>query len=105
MNDLYLYMKYSDVNMYADDTSLAYVSEYIKVTNDSVNEDMYNISSLLQANRMFISVFKTQCLVISNRKRLKDISDGRVAQPAFVVSDENISIVENSKYLGVMADR
>ena len=40
-----------------------------------------------------------------SRKRLKDRSDGKIAQPAFVVSDENISIVENIKYLGVIVDK
>ena len=39
-------------------------------------------------------------LVVGSRKRLKDISDDRVAKPSFVVGEENVSIVENIKYLG-----
>ena len=70
-----------------------------------MNEDLYNLKSWLQANKLSLNVAKTLCLVISSRKRLKDISDGTVAQPALVVSDENISIVENIKYFGVMVDR
>ena len=53
---------------------------------------------------MSFNIAKTQCLAIGSRKRLKDISDGRVAQSALVVNDENASTVENIKYLGVIVD-
>ena len=91
--------------MYADDTSLTYASEYIEVINDSVNEDLYNLKSWLQANKLSLNVAKTQCLAIGSRRQLKNVSDGKIAQPALVVSDENISNEENIKYLGVIVDK
>ena len=36
---------------------------------------------------------------------MKDISDDRVAKPSFVVGEENVSMVENMKYLGVIVDK
>ena len=63
------------------------------------------LNQMLQVNKLSPNVAKTQCLVIGSRKRLKDIRDGSAAQPALAVSDENISIVENIKYLGAIVDR
>ena len=36
---------------------------------------------------------------------MKDVSDDRVAKPSFVVGEENVSIAENIKYLGVIVDK
>ena len=72
INDLHLHIKHSDVNMYADDTNLRYASEYTEVINDSVNEGLYNLKSWIQANKLFLDVAKTKCLIIDSRKRLKD---------------------------------
>ena len=58
--------------MYADDTNLRYASEYTEVINDSVNEGLYNLKSWIQANKLFLDVAKTKCLIIGSRKRLKD---------------------------------
>ena len=54
---------------------------------------------------MSLDVAKTNSLVVGSRKRLKDISDDRVAKPSFVVGEENVSMVENIKYLGVIVDK
>ena len=54
---------------------------------------------------MSLNVAKTHRLVVGSRKRLKDITDDRVAKPSFVVGEENVSVVENIKYLGVIVDK
>ena len=53
---------------------------------------------------MSLNVAKTNSLVVGSRKRLTDISVDKVAKPFFEVGEENVSIVENIKYLGVMVD-
>ena len=54
---------------------------------------------------MSLNVAKTHSLVIGSRKRLKDISDDRVAKASFIVGEENVSILENTKYLEVIVDK
>ena len=105
INDLHLHMKHCDVNMYADDTSLMFASDSITQINDFVNDDLSNLKSWLQANKLSLNVSKTHSLVIGSRKRLKDVSDDRVAKPSFWVGEENVSTVENTKYLGVIVDK
>ena len=40
INDLPLSLKFGEVNMYADDTSISYSSDSVTNINDSVNEDL-----------------------------------------------------------------
>ena len=53
-------MKHCEVNMYADDTSLMFASDSITQINDFVNDDLSNLKSWLQANKLSLSVVKTQ---------------------------------------------
>ena len=81
------------------------VSSTHRSANDFVNEDLCNLNSWLQTNKLSLNAAKTQCLVIGSRKRLKDIIHSRVAKSALVVSDENMSMVDNIKCFRVIVDR
>ena len=105
INDLHLQMKHCDVNMYADDTSLMFTSDSVTRINDCVNDDLHNLKSWLQGNKLSLNVAKTHSLVVGSRKRLKNISNDKVAKPSFVVGEENVCIVESMKYLGVIVDK
>ena len=50
-----------------------------------VNDDLNNLKSWLQGNKLSLNVAKTHSLVVGSRKRLKDISDDRVAKPFFLI--------------------
>ena len=52
-----------------------------------------------------LNVVKTHCLAVGSRKRLKDINDDRIAKPSFAAGEENDSMIENTKYLGVIVDK
>ena len=104
INDLYLQMKLCDVNMYADDLCLMFESDSVTHINDIVNKDLSNLKPWLQGNKLSLNVAKTNSLVVGSRKRLNDISVDKVAKPSFEVGEENMSTVENIKYLGVMVD-
>ena len=97
-------MKPCEVNMYADDTSLIFAFDSVSDINDCINYDLSNLKSWLQANKLSLNVAKTCSLVVGSRKRLKDIND-KVAKPSFAVGEENVSIIENIKHLGVIVDK
>ena len=84
-------MKHCDVNVYADDTSFMFASDSVTHFSECVNDDLSNLKSWLQGNRLSLDVAKTHSLV--------------VAKPSFVVGEENVSMVENIKYLGVIVDK
>ena len=105
VNDLHFSLRYSDVNMYADDTSLSFSSKSIPLINECVNEDLGYLKSWLNANKLSLYVTKTQSLVIGRSKPLNDIEKERGVKPLFNVGDETVSIVKQAKYLRVMVDQ
>ena len=72
VNDLHFSLRHSDVNMYADDTSLSFSSKSIQLINECINEDLGYLKSWLNANKLSLNVTKTQSLVIGGSKRLND---------------------------------
>ena len=56
INDLHLQMEHCDVNMYADDTSLMFVSDSVTHINDCVNEDPSNLKFWVQGNKLSLVV-------------------------------------------------
>ena len=73
VNDLHFSLRHSDVNMYADDTSLSFASKSSPLINECVNEDLGYLKSWLNANKLSLNVTKAQSLVIGGSKHLNDI--------------------------------
>ena len=67
VNDLHLHMNHCDINMYADDRDLMFVSDSATHVNDCLNDDLSNLKSWLQANNLSLNVAKTHSLVIGSR--------------------------------------
>ena len=105
INDLPLSIKHSQVNMYADETSLSFSSKNILTINERVNEDLKCLKIWLAGNKLSINVAKTNSLVIGCRKNIKDIQCPLTIKPPFAISGEEISIIEHTKYLGVQVDQ
>ena len=64
INDLPLSLNYSDVNMYADDTSISFSSDSIPTINESVNSDLVYLKTWLESNKLSLNVAKTPNLLI-----------------------------------------
>ena len=105
VNDLHFSLRHSDVNMYADDTSLSFSSKSIQLINECVNEDLGYLESWLNANKLSLNVTKTQSLVIGGSKRLNDLEKVGGVKPQFNVGEETVSIIREAKYLGVMVNQ
>ena len=99
ISDLPLAMKHSQVNMYADITSLSFFSIYILTINEWVNEDLKCLKLWLAGNKLSINVAKTNSLVIGSRKKLKDIQCPLTIKPSFAISGGEISSIEHTKYM------
>ena len=69
INDLPLSIKHSQVNMYADDTSLSFSSNNISTINEEVNEDL----DWLAGSKLSLNVAKANSVVIGSRKKVQDI--------------------------------
>ena len=81
INDLPLSTKHSQVNMYADDTSLSFSSKNILTINERVNEHLKCLKFWLAGNKLSINVAETNSHVIGSRKKLKDIQCPQTIKP------------------------
>ena len=105
INDLPLSLKFGEVNMYADDTSISYLSESVTNINGSVNEDLDHLKNWLESNKLSLNVAKTQSMLIGSRNRLKKFGMSENPEPALKIGEETISMIEHTKYLGVQIDQ
>ena len=105
INDLPLSLKFGEVNMHADDTSISYSSDSVTNINDSVNKDLDHLKTWLESNKLSLNVAKTQSMLIGSRNRLKKIGMSENPEPALKIGEEPISVVKHTKYLGVQIDQ
>ena len=105
INDLPFSLQNSQVNMYADDTTIAYSSNNNEDLYDNLNRDLNCLKQWLRGNKLSLNVSKTQAMVVGSLPNLKKISEGKVQPPSFAIGDSQIEIVEKTKYLGIQLDQ
>ena len=103
INDLPCIMVNSKVSMYADDTSLYYLSSDISQLNDALNEDLKKLDRRLKGNKLSLNVVKTRSMLITTKQRKKylETSDQNF-KPS--IREENVQVVSSTKYLGIQID-
>ena len=105
INDLPLSLEHSQVNMYADDCSISFTAISIPVINERVNEDLDSLRTWLAANKLSLNVAKTHSLIISSGQKLKNIQQDTAVKPSLVIGRETISMIKDTKLLGVYVDQ
>ena len=105
INDLPLALDSSNVNMYADDTSIYYSSKSISSINNAVNKDLQSLKSWLDENKLSLNVAKTQSILIGSRYKIRAVEQPDNQKPFLHIGDEAISIITSTKYLGVQVDQ
>ena len=103
INDLPQAVKNSTVSMYADDTSLCYQSSAINVLNGAINNDLKELVTWLQDNKLSLNVAKTKSMLVST-KQTHNILKSRNENLDFKIRDNEFEIIQKTKYLGVQID-
>ena len=104
INDLPLSLKHSQVNMYPDDTSISFSANSIPVVNERANEDLDSLRTLLAANKLSLNIVKTLSLIIGSGQNLKNFQQATAVKSSLVIGRETISMIKDTKYLGVYVD-
>lgn len=100
INDLPNSVKFSNVRMYADDTSLTTRGESQKSLISQANYDISGISNWLKANKLSLNATKTEHMFIASDDKLKQIS----SKAHVYIDGKQIKRVSSSKSLGVVID-
>ena len=101
INDLPLHVKHSDIDLFADDTTVHKASSSLSAVENDLNSDIVEIKNWCDENQMLINEKKTKCILIGTRQRLS-----RLECQKLTINVNNIPIdcVDNEKLLGVRID-
>ena len=105
INDLRLSLNYSEVHMYADDTSISFSSDSITEINKKVNYGLLCLKTRMKSNKLSINVAKTQTILIGGRKKLKNINNSETQNLQIVIDQEPVSKIKHTKYLRIVVDQ
>ncbi len=104
INDLPFALKKAKATMYADDTAISYSSDKSEELDLVINEELSYIERWLQGNKLSLNVVKTQAMIIGSKPKIKKLKNNLSTLPSFKVGGEEINLVNETKYLGVMID-
>ena len=90
--------------VYADDTAISYSSDKSEELDLVINEELSYIEKWLQGNKFSLNVFKTQAMIIGSQPKIEKLKNNLSSLPSFKVGGEEINLVNETKYLGVMID-
>lgn len=98
INDLFDVKLNGNLQLYADDSSITYISDNLVSLHKMITEDMYTISDWFKRNLLVLHAGKTKMLIFNeNRKEFQKF-------PPVYLNNSEISIVNEIKYLGLYID-
>lgn len=98
INDLFEIKLNGSLQLYADDSSVTYVTNNVTALHKLISEDLISISNWFKDNLLVLNGSKTKILFFNDfRIDLKNF-------PNLFINDSKISIVSEMKYLGLIID-
>ena len=71
----------------------------------SLSHPIEFLNTCLAGSKLSLNVAKTNSIVIGSREKVKDIQRTSAMKPSLVTGDEEISMIEHTKYLEVHVDQ
>ena len=90
--------------MYADDTTIYYSSPSMNNINTAINADLEALRGWLEGNKLSLNVVKNQGMIIGSRCKLLSLDLPSSSKPDLNIGSEVITMVNNTKYLGLQVD-
>ena len=91
--------------MYTDDTAISNSSDEIEEIDVIVNAKLACLKKWLQGNELSLNIVKTQAMITGSAQKLGQINKTSEITPCFQVKGNDIKLVHDTKYLGVMIDK
>ena len=96
INDLHTAIRYSNVILYADDTTILIVGKNLKCAKVKLQYDMNELYNWLCLNKLSLNTAKTKMMIFSREPYFEDIT--------IKVNDTAIELVDSFKFLGLYVD-
>ena len=101
INDLPLHVQHSNVDIFADDTTVHKASPSLQILENDLNHDIQRVQTWCAENHMIINENKTKCMLIGTKQKLSKLSNSTLA---INVNNMPIENVDNERLLGVRLD-
>ena len=93
-------MSHCEPRIYADDTHLTYADNNVGSIESCLSEDLLNVHTWLNANKLTLDMTKTEFMLIGSRQRLNTIA----ASPTILMNGTRVKQVDTTKSLGITID-
>ena len=101
INDLPNCLSVASPNMFADDTNITVAADSLTELENKINLDLENLNRWLVANRLSLSVAKTEFMVIGSHQRVRASGNEEINVE---ISGKSITRVRKVKSLGLLID-
>ena len=101
INDLPLHVKHSNIDIFADDTTLHSSSPDIRVIQDKLSADLAEINQWCLENKMKINEKKTKFMLVGSNQKLSKLHTRKLD---LSINNFQLEHVESEKLLGVYID-
>ena len=101
INDLPNCLSVASPNVYADDTNITVAAGSLTELENKINLDLENLNRWLVANRLSLSVAKTEFMVIGSHQRVRASGNEEINVE---ISGKSITRVRKVKSLGLLID-
>ena len=98
INDLPQAVQNSAVSMDAEDTSLCYQFSDINVLNEAINNDLKQLDTWLQSNKLSLNVAKTNSMLVSTKQK-HNILKSRNEDLDLKIRDNELEIIQKQNTL------
>ena len=102
INDIVKHMRFSDIQMFADDTMLYICGEDPVVLINFINEDLNNVYKWLCVSKMKLNTEKTKGIIFGTKHMLNHLDINML--PDIKINNETIYLVKEMRYLGIIVD-
>ena len=97
INDLPLHVQHSNVDIFADDTTVHKASPSLQILENDLNHDIQRVQTWCAENHMIINENKTKCMLIGTKQKFSKLSNSTLA---INVNNMPIENVDNERLLG-----
>ena len=104
INDLPFALREAHATIYADDTTISCSSDNMEDIVVVVKAELSRLTRWLQGNKLSPNVVKTQAMIMGSKQKLSRLKQSYSAIPRFHIEIEDIDIVNQTRYLGVIID-
>ena len=100
INDLPNCLNSSRPRMFADGTSISYLSDSIEQLQNVMNSELKNVKDWLITNKLSLNITKTEFMIIGSRQRVNASQDNIDIR----IDDREVKRVHSTKSLGLHID-